>query len=365
MVGGGMFGAAIAYGLSRDGADTVMLDGTDNALRAARGNFGLVWVQSKGMGLQRYSDWSRQSAQLYGAFANEITELTGQTFAHRNEGGLSLLMGDKEVEQRELDIGKMRQQAGPTGYDCQIIDHSEVQKFFPNIKLGKAVSGASFCPHDGDVNPLALLRSLHAGFVKTGGRYRSRSTVDSIDHTNGMFTAHTSNGRFQAPKIVLAAGHGISRLAPSLGIGAPIEPQRGQVLITERIQQNLPLPLNGVRQTDEGGFQLGSSEEDLGFDDGTSLTVTQNIAARAVQAFPQLARVKLVRNWGCVRVLTPDKCAIYEESKSHSGAYVATSHSGVTLAAVNAKLVSKWIITGEQPENFDHFSASRFHVQAA
>lgn len=360
-----MFGAAIAFGLSRAGVDTLMLDGHDNTLRAARGNFGLVWVQSKGMGLQRYADWSRESAHLTKDLAVELADITGVSISHRNDGGLTLLLGDAEVERRELEISKMRQQAGPAGYDCHIISPSETQAFFPDMKLGKAVSGASYCPHDGDVNPLRLLRALHTAFANTGGRYRSRCTVDSIDHADGVFTANTRDGRFSAPKIVLAAGHGITHLAESVGIDAPIRPQRGQVLVTERIQQNLPIPLSGVRQTDEGGFQIGSSEEDLGFDDGTSLDVVRNIAARAVQSFPRLGGVKLIRNWGCVRVLTPDKCAIYEESLSHPGAYVATSHSGVTLAAINARLVSKWIATGEQPVDFDHFSASRFHVQAA
>ncbi|MPY75949.1 MAG: FAD-dependent oxidoreductase [Alphaproteobacteria bacterium] len=51
VVGGGMFGSAIAYGLVRAGLDVVVLDEGDNVLRAARGNFGLVWVQSKGLGM--------------------------------------------------------------------------------------------------------------------------------------------------------------------------------------------------------------------------------------------------------------------------------------------------------------------------
>ena len=42
VVGGGSFGAAVAYGLVRQGLDTVILDGSDDSLRAARGNFGLV-----------------------------------------------------------------------------------------------------------------------------------------------------------------------------------------------------------------------------------------------------------------------------------------------------------------------------------
>ena len=42
VVGGGSFGAAVAYGLVRQGVETIILDGADDSLRAARGNFGLV-----------------------------------------------------------------------------------------------------------------------------------------------------------------------------------------------------------------------------------------------------------------------------------------------------------------------------------
>ena len=110
---------------------------------------------------------------------------------------------------------------------------------------------------------------------------------------------------------------------------------------------------------------FGNSEEEVGFNDGTTLPIAGNIAARAVKAFPQLSGVRLVRNWGCIRVLTPDKCAIYDESETMPGAYVATSHSGVTLAAVNAHHVANWVATGDTPPDFDHFSARRFDVPAA
>jgi hydrogen cyanide synthase HcnC len=64
-------------------------------------------------------------------------------------------------------------------------------------------------------------------------------------------------------------------------------------------------------------------------------------------------------------VLTPDGAAIYDESRSHPGAFVATSHSGITLAAINARHVAKWVATGEMRLGFDRFSARRFDVQAA
>ena len=48
VIGGGLVGAAVSYGLRRTGASVIMLDEGDTAFRASRGNFGLVWVQSKG-----------------------------------------------------------------------------------------------------------------------------------------------------------------------------------------------------------------------------------------------------------------------------------------------------------------------------
>ena len=65
VVGGGLVGAAIAYGLQRQGLSTLMLDEGDIAHRASRGNFGLIWVQSKGLGAPHYQHWTHGSAQAW------------------------------------------------------------------------------------------------------------------------------------------------------------------------------------------------------------------------------------------------------------------------------------------------------------
>ena len=365
VVGGGSFGAAVAYGLVRQGVETIILDGADDSLRAARGNFGLVWVQSKGMGLQRYADWSRESSHLWTNFADDLLDNSGIHVNYQNGGGLNLLLSEEERENCRRSIDIMRQQAGIDGYDAEIVERDEIQKMIPGLRVGDEVAGASFGPHDGHANPLRLLRALHSGFTHRGGRYFPQNEVVKITHDGSTFVAMTATSRYVAPKIVIACGHGITKLAPMVGLNAPIRPQRGQVLVTERIETTVEMALGSIRQTDEGGFMFGNSEEEVGFNDGTTLPVTGNIAARAVKAFPQLSNVRLVRNWGCIRVLTPDKCAIYDESESMPGAYVATSHSGVTLAAVNAHHVANWVATGDTPSDFDHFSARRFDVSAA
>ncbi|MEM9682131.1 MAG: FAD-dependent oxidoreductase [Pseudomonadota bacterium] len=365
VVGGGMFGSSIAYGLARSGADVVLLDEGDVALRAARGNFGLVWVQSKGQGMQPYADWSRESSHLWDDFAVELQELTGIDVDYRNAGGLQLLLGEEEVEKKRSDIAKMRQQAGPARYDCDIITRAEAQEMLPNVRVGDAVSGASFCPHDGHVNPLLLLRALHMAVRASGGRYHTERHVETISREGDVFVAHTAKGRYTAPKIVLGAGHGAPRLGPMVGLDVPIRPERGQVLITERLKPLFRMAVSHVRQTTEGTIQIGSSAEDTEFDDGTTIEVIRRMAGRAVQMFPFLETVRLNRAWGCIRVLTPDMAAIYDESVSHPGAFVATSHSGVTLAAINVRHVAHWIATGEMQPGFERFSARRFDVQAA
>ena len=46
VIGGGLVGSSIAWGLARIGQRVAVLDEGDVALRASRGNFALIWVQS-------------------------------------------------------------------------------------------------------------------------------------------------------------------------------------------------------------------------------------------------------------------------------------------------------------------------------
>ena len=59
----------------------------------------------------------------------------------------------------------------------------------------------------------------------------------------------------------------------------------------------------------------------------------RDITARAVRTFPFLRDVNVVRTWAALRVMSPDGLPIYDQSREFPGAYLATCHSGVTLAA--------------------------------
>src|SRR5260370_36770963 len=61
VIGGGLVGTAIGYGLARAGLGVALLDEGDIAYRASRGNFALVWGHNKGLVSPHYQRWTRRS----------------------------------------------------------------------------------------------------------------------------------------------------------------------------------------------------------------------------------------------------------------------------------------------------------------
>jgi glycine/D-amino acid oxidase-like deaminating enzyme len=210
---------------------------------------------------------------------------------------------------------------------------------------------------------LYLLRALHQGFQHYGGCYLPDHKVLRIDRDGDVFSVETGKKSLQAPKIVLAAGNGSVELAAMLGVQIPIRPERGQTLVTERVRPVLPIAMSTIRQTAEGSFMLGQSNEDVGFDVQTTTEITQMLARRAVNSFPDLAKVNLVRCWGGLRVLSPDKMPVYFEFDNSPGAYMVTSHSGVSLCSLHATHIPRWVVEGKTPDGFESFDLRRFDVQ--
>src|SRR5437868_14031481 len=77
VVGGGLVGAATAWGLAREGLKVALFDEGDRAVRASGGNFALVWVQSKGLGLAAYAGWTIRSSTAWTGFADRLKQENG------------------------------------------------------------------------------------------------------------------------------------------------------------------------------------------------------------------------------------------------------------------------------------------------
>src|ERR1700758_1421201 len=102
VVGGGLVGSAIAWGLARLGQRVAVLDEGDVAYRASRGNFALVWVQSKGLGMPEYAAWTRRSSDGWAGFAQLLKDETALDVAFQRPGGFTLCLSEAELEARAL-----------------------------------------------------------------------------------------------------------------------------------------------------------------------------------------------------------------------------------------------------------------------
>lgn len=364
VIGGGLVGVAIAYGLMRAGKRIAILDEGDIAVRASRGNFALVWVQAKGLGMPDYSRWTVGSSNAWAGFAADLAAETSLDVSFERPGGFHLALSEAELEARAQLLKRFHNQPGAAEYDTEMLDRSEIERYLPEV--GPEVAGGSFCALDGHVNSLRLFRALHTVLVHGGAIYMPGHPVTAISRSGGTFTVTTPRDAVRAEKVVLAAGNANQHLAPMVGLTAPMTPERGQIIVTERVQPFLHHPLSTLRQTDEGTVMIGDSREE-GIDPaGISLGVNAVMASRAVRMFPILARLNVVRMWRAIRVMPADGFPIYDQSTTHPGAYLATCHSGVTLAAAHALELAPMIAAGElDMKKVGAFSARRFDVPKA
>lgn len=365
VIGAGTVGAAIAYGLAKSGVRVLVLDGGDRDFRAANANFGLVWVQGKGLGMPAYQQLSSDSVDEWRAFGDELESETGLDLQYENNGGLVICLGEVELEGRRTLLTRLHNQLGGER-DWEMLDRKSVEALIPRVRLGPEVTGAGFGRRDGHCNPLRLLAGLHSGIVRHGGRLLGASPVHSLQSDGkGNFTIGFGDRQVSSPRIVIAAGLGSKALAAQVGLDVPLNPERGQILVTERVEPFLPLPMSGLRQTREGTLMIGATQDGEDFDTSTTSESGSLLASRAVRRVPALSDIKLVRQWAGLRIMTPDGHPIYAESESHPGAFVALCHSGVTLAAAHTTMLARDILAGRLSPYFDAFHQRRFDVPQA
>jgi glycine/D-amino acid oxidase-like deaminating enzyme len=369
VIGGGVVGAAIAYGLARQGEQVCLLDEGDIAHRASRANFALVCVQGKGWLAEQdraepdYAGLTRSSAAAWQDFATELEAASGVAVSYAGGGGFSLALSEPALAQRQAMLERLDATPGVGSAGIEVLRGNALRDALPDV--GPEVVGGTFCPLDGHVNSPKLLYALHAASQHLGARFLSSATVEQILPAAAGFRLVTPAGTLTARRIVISAGLGSTRLAAMVGLHAPLRPVKGTIMVTEKLAPFLRYPMTNLRQTNEGGVMFGGSTEDVGHDDSVGLGVSGALAARAVRMFPRLGSAAIVRVWSGLRIMSPDGLPVYDESPRHPGAFLCLCHSGVTLAAAHALRLAPMLAGGRLAGHFAAFPTARFDVPAA
>ncbi|KAB1662365.1 FAD-binding oxidoreductase [Pseudoclavibacter chungangensis] len=366
VVGAGIVGAACALALADRGVRVTLLDrGTAGGGTTSHGEGNLL-VSDKGPGAELVL--AQRSAELWPDLGARAADELGPDFPsieYDPKGGLVVATTRAGHEALERFAAGQR----GAGVDARPVDHARIRALEP--WLTPEVTGAVWYPEDAQVQPAIATDALVALARRAGVRLVEGCEVQgAIVRTDGRLGGvRTSRGGFRADAVVVAAGPWSGTVAASLGAPIPVAPRRGVVLVTARMPKRVHHKVydadyvgavgsgdatlqtsSVVESTESGTVLIGSSREQIGFDDRMRPAVLSQVAAKALRLFPFLATTAVMRSYSGFRPFMPDHLPVIGPDPRLDGLWHATGHegAGIGLCLATGELLAERM-TGTTP----------------
>lgn len=155
-------------------------------------------------------------------------EIAGHDCGMRQIGYLFLYRDPADLEGASQAVARQRE-LGVS--DIELLDGAEVARRFPFVD--RPVAGATWCPSDGYLDPLAIAAGYAESARRRGALLLPGTKVEELEVTGGRIAGvRLRGGVLRAGAVVLATGAWTRRLAPHV----PIAPVKRYVYITPRIK---------------------------------------------------------------------------------------------------------------------------------
>ena len=186
-----------------------------------------------------------------------------------------------------------------------------------------------------------------------------------------MSAALTHDGEVAGDVVVMAAGAWSPLITRTIGLDLPVEPSRGQILITEPVPPIIRRTVKNtghiyILPTARGNYVIGSMTERMGFNKQLTPERLREYVQEAIDLVPELEKARMMRSWAGLRPLSPDNQPLLGEVDGYSGLILATGHSrlGILTSAVSGKMVADLVTTGKTDFPLEPFRPGRFAVPA-
>ena len=203
-------------------------------------------------------------------------------------------------------------------------------------------------------------------------------TAISRAPSGAVNSVETTRGRIAAKKVaVVAAGH-TSVVMAMAGVRMPLESYPLQALVSEPVKPVLPCVVMSnsihayISQSDKGELVIGAATDAyVSYSQAGGLHVAEHTLEAICELFPTFRRLRMLRNWGGIVDVTPDRSPIigltpvpglYVNCGWGTGGFKATPGSGHVFAATIARGEPHPIAA---PFSLDRFRTGRLIDEAA
>ncbi|WP_095199929.1 NAD(P)/FAD-dependent oxidoreductase [Mesorhizobium carmichaelinearum] len=375
IVGGGIYGASLAYELAHTGRTVTLLEADDIAAGASGGS-GERGVRANSRDLRElpmatvsFPLWARYQEQFEGGVG------------YRRTGGLHLFSiphGAHEHEVRgTMEAMAMTQNA--LGVPSQLLNRDETLEHEP--ELSGDLIGSVYCRDDGVCDHTFATQAFARQARKAGAILRTATRVTEILHTKGRATAVRLASGEVVPvgeKLVLLANNGVLPL-----LNPVLQPQEIMPVITLMPQMMFVTNPHGkkinhlighahrklsVKQIQDGTLMLSGGQSVAYTPEGRWKGSLSSVAlglTDAIATLPFIDESSFLK----VDASRVESCAIDgipivdTPAALHNTIYgFAWTGHGFAIALGFAKYLTEWIVSGEKPQALEIFSGKRFQA---
>jgi glycine/D-amino acid oxidase-like deaminating enzyme len=361
IIGGGIAGTALAYYLAREGVAVSLVERAELNREASGTNAGSLHLQIAihqlvgGYDTSNVADRLRdetrlavEAAHLWHALEAELAgpidlHVTGGLMVAETPGHVALLREKQRLEEA-------------AGLETRVVEGDELRALAPY--LGDTITGASFCPSEGHVNPLVAAPLFARRAAEHGALVATHADVLGVEaRDDGGFRVTTTAGAISARRVVNAAGAWADDLAAMVGLRLPLGRLGLHVNVTEPrprliepLIQHIGRRLT-LKQSANHTFIIGGGwpavPQPAPRRFTTSWESLAGNAAVAVSVVPALADVRVIRTWSGVMAWTDDVSPIVGESRRVPGYHVCVAgSSGYTLTPLLARTLAEQMVSG-------------------
>ena len=345
VVGAGVIGASVAWHLTELGCrDVVVID------RAPALGGGSTPLATGGFRTQFSTEVNVRLSMLSREKLRRFPDEIGVDSGYRPYGYLFLASSEATLATLR-DAQRVQHACGVT--EAQMVTAEEARAINPAIGGDDAIIGGAWCPTDGFIRAMLILRGYHDAAVRRGVRFDFGVEVAGLRRDGDRLAAlQTPRGDVAAEHFVNAAG----AWAATFGFDVPVTPLRRRVaptIVTDVLPETMPMTIwtdDGyhIRVRDGRVLLLWPDAAPPGFVD---LSVDEEWLAR-VRAFTD-TRVPLLRDvpidraqcWAGLYEMSPDKHSIVGRAPGFANAWLANGSSGhgVMHAPAIGQLVAEMI----------------------